>query len=76
MRAKRIDFNDMSVRQINKWFRAHDESDKWPICGRFDATERAIRKAQRFMRASGAVGGFEYYMLVDQLLSDIVNKEV
>lgn len=30
--------NEMSVREINKYFREHDESHKWPICGRFNAT--------------------------------------
>ena len=35
--------NEMSIREINRHFRNEDESDKWPICGKFNVTERAIR---------------------------------
>lgn len=46
---------------INRAFRAADESHLWPIRGRFDATERAIRRVQRFMRESGEeLSGLEY----------------
>jgi hypothetical protein len=39
-------------RIINKLFRRQDESDKWPIQGRFNVTDRAIRHAQKFEQAS------------------------
>ena len=42
-----IDVSDMTIRQINRLFRQHDTSMLWPICGRFNATERAIRRLQR-----------------------------
>ena len=38
---------------INRAFRAADQSHLWPISGRFDATERAIRAVRRYMRAAG-----------------------
>jgi hypothetical protein len=63
-----------NITAINKLYRKHDESDLWPICGRFNATERAIRQARKFQAASGAVYGYEYSMLLDSLISDIVNS--
>lgn len=62
---------------INREFREADESHLWPICGRFDATERAIRSVRRFMRDSGVeLAGFEYAYALDEELSRIVNAEV
>jgi hypothetical protein len=65
-----------NTRAINALFREQDESHLYPINGRFDATERAIRKAREYQAAAGAVYGLEYCYLVDQLISDIVNSEV
>ena len=62
---------DMSRRQINAYFRQHDESHKWPVCGRFNATERAIRRTRR--NGFGVNGGLEYYLAVERELSEIVN---
>lgn len=62
-----------NIRAINALFRAQDESHLWPIRNAFDATERAIRKARAFQRASGAVYGLEYAYLIDGILSNIVN---
>jgi hypothetical protein len=59
---------------INALYRAQDESHLYPINGRFDGTERAIRKAQRYERDSGIVHfGLEYCYLIDSMLSEIVN---
>lgn len=59
---------------INRAFRAADESHLWPINGRFDATERAIRAVQRFMRDGGYdLTGLEYALALDAELSRIVN---
>ena len=63
--------NEMSIRQINKYFRSIDESDKFPICGKFNVTERAIRK----VRKQGLNGGLEYYLALEAEISDIVNDE-
>lgn len=75
-KAPRVDWNEMTVRQINKWYREHDESHLWPICDKYNVTDRAIRRAQRFMRESGQVEGFEYQQLLESLLTELVNKEV
>lgn len=61
---------------INRAFRAADESHLWPINGRFDATERAIRAVCRYMRESGVdLAGLEYDYALDEELSRIVNAE-
>lgn len=63
-----------NVRAINKLFRAQDESHLFPVRGRFNLTERAIRKARAFQRSSGAVYGLEYAYLLDSIISEIVNN--
>lgn len=66
-----------NISAINKLYRLQDESHKYPICGRFNVTERAIRKARKFRRLYwGDVSGYEYAMALDMLISDIVNAEV
>lgn len=61
---------------INRAFREADESHLWPINGKFDATERAIRSVQRFMRESGEdLAGLAYALVLDEELSRIVNEE-
>jgi len=64
-----------NITAINKLYRQQDESHLWPIQGRYNATERAIRRARDFTREAGPVYGLEYCYLLEDLLSDIVNKE-
>ena len=65
---------EMSVRQINAYFRKHDESHLWPVCGRFNATERAIRRIRRYRRDGMEVcSGLEYYLTLEREISEIVN---
>lgn len=64
---------DMTKREIRKVFRAEDESHKWPVCGRFNATERAIRRVARQEREGGRLSSLEYAYALDRELSDIVN---
>lgn len=68
---KYSEINEMTIRQINKLFRESDESEKWPICGKFNVTERAIRRVRK-MRVNP---GLEYYLAVDAEISRIVNDE-
>lgn len=63
--------NEMSIREINRHFRNIDDSDKWPICGKFNVTERAIRK----VRKQGLNGGLEYYLALEAEIGRIVNDE-
>lgn len=62
---------------INRQYREQDESHLWPICGRFNVTNRAIRQAQRFERDSGvALYGLEYCYTLESAMSEIVNGAV
>ena len=70
-----VDVTDMNIRQINALFRKHDESHLWPICGRFNATERAIRHLRKIMRCNGETGGFEYAYMLDEEIGFIINGE-
>lgn len=63
----------MSKREIRKIFRENDESAKWPICGRFNATERAIRRVARMEREGGRLSSLEYAYALDRTISAIVN---
>ena len=69
-----IDVTDLNVRQINALFRKHDESHLWPICGRFNVTDRAIRRLRKFMQNNGTVSGFEYALMLDNEIGTIVNQ--
>lgn len=64
----------LSVRDINTLFRRSDESGKWPVCGAFNVTERAIRRIRRHRR-DGLVpgGGPEYIAALRREISIIVN---
>jgi len=75
--ASETDYLDglSNIRAINRLFRAQDESDLYPILGRFNATERAIRRARKFNQESEPVYGLEYCYLLDSILSEIVNNE-
>lgn len=66
------DVKNGTIRQINAYFRATDENHKFPICGKFDVAERAIR---RLRRAGNSVGGFEYYSTLEVEIGNIVNDE-
>lgn len=59
---------------INREFRAADESHLYPIRGRFNATERAIRNVQRSMCDSDELSGLEYALALDAELSRVVNS--
>lgn len=68
--------NEMSIRQINAYFREHDESHLFPICGKFDVTERAIRKLRKLRHDGLCVSeGLEYYLTLENMISEIVNDE-
>lgn len=67
---------DDTKREINKAFREADDSNLWPILGNFNATERAIKRAQKFQRESGVpLEGLEYSMFLEKEISQIVNSQ-
>lgn len=65
--------NEVSKRKINYFFRLMDDSNLWPICGKFNATERAIR---RIRRNFPGLEGLEYYLTLENEVSRIVNAEI
>jgi len=68
--------SEMSIRQINAYFRKNDESHLWPIRGRFNVTERAIRKLRKLRHDGLCVNeGLEYYLTLENMIGEIVNDE-
>ena len=68
------EIREMSIRQINAHFRKNDDSHLWPIRGRFNATERAIRRIRNRRREGLCVNsGYEYYLTLENEISEIVN---
>lgn len=58
---------------INKYFRDRDESGLYPVDGRFNATERAIRKVRReFTECGMRCEGLEYAQAIDATLDRII----
>lgn len=70
-------FNGVANRAaINRLFRAQDESDLYPIQGRFNATERAIRRLRKQAADGLCIGdGLEYALSLEAEISHIVNHE-
>ena len=71
-----VDVTDMTVRQINRLFRQHDDSHKWPICGRFNATERAIRRLRHLCAQGLVLSAGDEYAALDSEINLIVNEEI
>ena len=63
-----------NIRAINKLYREQDESHKWPICSRFNVTDRAIRRVRKHCQQAGPLYGLEYCYSLEAALSDIVNS--
>ncbi len=69
-----MQITNKELRNVNKQFRASDDSSLWPICGRFSVAERAIRRARELMRANGPFSSaYEYRAVLDGFASQIVN---
>lgn len=62
-----------STRQINAYYRSIDESHLWPVCNKFDATERAIRRLRKLQHYTG---GLEYFVALDDEIGRAVNEAI
>lgn len=62
------------IRIINNLFRKQDDSNLWPIQGRFSVTERAIRRVREYERQAGAMSPLEYALALENEESNIVNN--
>ncbi len=72
-----IDDPKLNRTAINRIFRQYDQSHLYPIRNRFNATERAIKRAQKFNRDTGFnMAGLEYCLFLETEISKIVNSEI
>ena len=60
---------------IKRAFHRNDESNLWPVCGKFNATHRAICRVSRQEKESDILYGFEYILALDSEISRIVNSK-
>ena len=67
------EINELPRATIDRVLLAADDSRLWPIRGKFNATARAIRKIRKLFPG---IRGLEYYLAVDAMITDIVNKAV
>jgi len=66
-----------NITAINRAFRAQDESHLYPIRGRFNATDRAIKRLQRYQRDGLCLNpGLEYALALDAEIGRIVNAAI
>lgn len=64
------------TRKINKKMREKDDSHLWPICGRFNATEIAIRRLRRWQAQGGYFDcAYSYELSLEAEISKIVNDQ-
>lgn len=62
-------------RDVNRLFLAQDDSNLWPVSGRFNATKRAINRIRRLEREGLELDDLLAYALtIEQIISDIVNN--
>jgi hypothetical protein len=71
--ATNSEINELPRATIDRVLLAADESRLWPIRGKFNATARAIRKIRKLFPE---IRGLEYYLAIDAMITDIVNKAV
>ena len=71
------EINELSIRQINSLMLKEDDSKLFPICGRFNLTKRAIRKLRTLRQKGMEVNpGLEYYLSLNDIISQIVNSQI
>ena len=61
---------------INKLFLIFDESHKYPINGKFNATQRAIYRVARIATIVGSCYGIEHATALNSEITDIVNSQI
>jgi hypothetical protein len=73
--AEKIVSMSRDRRDVNRMFLAQDDSGLWPICGKFNATKRAINRVRRLEREGLVLDDLLAYALtIEQIISDIVNN--
>jgi hypothetical protein len=65
------------LKTANQYLRGVDQSNLWPINGRYNVTNRAIRHVQVAIRHGLVIDSIEDYVaIVEEEISIIVNSEV
>jgi predicted transcriptional regulator len=61
---------------INRLFLAQDDSNLWPISGKFNVTKRAINRIKK-LEAQGLIFDdlLSYALTIENMTSEIVNNE-
>jgi hypothetical protein len=59
------------IKRVNNYYRQRDESHLYPVRGKFNVTERAIRKLKR---DGECLDGLEYIYALSAEISKIVNS--
>jgi hypothetical protein len=59
------------IKRVNNYYRQRDESHLYPVRGKFNVTERAIRKLKR---DGECLDGLEYISALSAEISKIVNS--
>ena len=72
--SKLSDIENGTIRQINAYYRANDASHMWPICSKFNVTDRAIRRLRK--QQHYYTGGYEYFVALDAEIDTIVNGTI
>ena len=74
--AEQIASMSKSKTDVNRHFLKQDDSDLWPISGRFNVTKRAINRIKR-LQAQGLIFDslLSYALTIEQITSEIVNDE-
>lgn len=63
-----------NIAAINRYYRRQDCSRGFPVMGKFDVTERAIRRLRvQRQGGSGPAPGIEYAVALDDEIGRIVN---
>lgn len=66
--------NLTTIRKVNNYFRGTDTSELYPINGKFNVTERAIRQLRK-IRKECPMSVTEYAYALNSQISQIVNDE-
>jgi predicted transcriptional regulator len=74
--AEKIAAMSETKSDVNRLFLTQDDSDLWPISGKFNVTKRAINRIKR-LQAQGLIFDslLSYALAIEQITSEIVNDE-
>ena len=64
-------------KDVDKLFIAQDDSNLWPVCGKFNVTKRAINRVKRLEHEGLELDDLlSYALTLENIMSEIVNNEV